>query len=214
MEGSVLIRRERAEDRSRVEELTRAAFYNVYVPGCNEHYLVHIMREHPDFIPQLALVAERAGEVIGNIMYTKAWLTAETGEEKEILTFGPVSVDPAHQRRGYGRALIGESLRRGAELGYEAVVIFGDPGNYVGLGFQSCKKLNIAAPDGSFPAAMLGLELVPGALAGRRWTYRGSPVMELDMAAAQAYDDGLPPMERKVLPSQETFYILSHAVLP
>src|SRR5699024_7471715 len=96
--GMLDIRNERKEDYSIVEEITRKAFYNVYVPGCMEHYLVHVMRDHEDFITELDFVLERDGQVIGNIMYTKAKLTDEDGTEKEILTFGPVSVLPEYQR--------------------------------------------------------------------------------------------------------------------
>ena len=96
------IRKETRGDRQAVEAVTRRAFYNVYVPGCTEHYLVHIMREHPDFIPELALVAELDGRVIGNVMYTRATLTDEAGAVKDVLTFGPVSIAPEHQRKGCG----------------------------------------------------------------------------------------------------------------
>lgn len=99
----IKIRNEEEKDYSIVEELTREAFYNQYVPGCVEHYLVHIMRRHKDFIPELDFVLERDGQVIGNIMYTKARLVDEAGAEKEILTFGPVCVAPKYQRMGYGK---------------------------------------------------------------------------------------------------------------
>ena len=92
------IRNEKESDYKIVEEITRKAFYNMYIPGCYEHYLVHIMRGHEDFIPELDLVIELDGRVIGNIMYTKAKLTDENGTEKEILTFGPVSILPEYQR--------------------------------------------------------------------------------------------------------------------
>lgn len=200
-------------DRQAVEELTRRAFYNIYTPGCTEHYLVRIMREHGDFIPQLDLVALLDGEIVGNIMYTRARLVDEQGQEKPILTFGPISVAPEHQRRGYGKALIEESFRRAAELGYDVVVIFGSPANYVARGFQSCKRHNICLEGGRFPAAMLVKELVPGVLDGRRWFYYDSPVMAVDESAARQYDDTLPPMEKKWLPSQEEFYIMSHSAL-
>lgn len=207
------IRKEVPADYQAVEELTRRAFYNLYVPGCAEHYLVHIMREHEDFIPELALVAELDGEVIGNIMYTKARLVDETGAEKTVLTFGPISVAPEYQRRGYGKALMEESFHRALELGYDAVVIFGSPVNYVSRGFQSCKKYNVGIEGGKYPTAMLVKELVPGSLGGKRWTYYDSPVMAVDEAAARRYDDSLEPMERKWQPSQEEFYILSHSSL-
>lgn len=205
------IRNETPADHEAVEKLTRRAFYNLYVPGCSEHYLIHTMRGHEDFLSGLALVLELDGEIIGNIMYTKAWLVDEQGKEKEILTFGPVCIAPEHQRRGYGKALMEESFRRAKALGYDGIVIFGSPANYVSRGFRSCKKYHVAAEDGRYPTAMLVKELVSGALEGKRWTYRGSPVMDIDEAAARRYDDSLEPMERKWLPSQEEFAILSHS---
>lgn len=205
------IRNERETDYKIVEDITRKAFYNVYVPGCMEHYLVHIMREHEDFIPELDFVIEVDGQIVGNIMYTKAKLTDEGGTEKEIVTFGPVSILPKYQRNGYGKMLIEHSLKRAAELGYEAVVIMGSPANYVGSGFQCCRKYNICVEKEKYPAAMLVKELKPGALDGRLWFYADSPVMNVDEREAQAFDDGLEKMEKKWMPSQEAFYIMSHA---
>ena len=88
------IRNEEERDYKKVEEVTRAAFWNLYVPGCDEHYLTHIMRSHEDFIRDLDFVIEVDGEIVGNIMYTKAKLIDESGEEKDILTFGPVCILP------------------------------------------------------------------------------------------------------------------------
>lgn len=205
------IRNERESDYKNVEDITRKAFYNVYVPGCMEHYLVHIMRGHEDFIPELDFVIELDGQIVGNIMYTKAKLTDEGGTEKEIVTFGPVSILPKYQRKGYGKMLIEHSLKRAAELGYEAVVIMGSPANYVGSGFQCCRKYNICVEKEKYPAAMLVKELKPGALDGKLWFYSDSPVMNVDEREAQAFDDGLEKMEKKWMPSQEAFYIMSHA---
>ena len=157
------IRNEEPRDHGAVEALTRRAFYNLYVPGCVEHYLVHIMREHQDFIPELDFVLEENGRIIGNIMYTRAKLVDEAGREKEILTFGPVCVEPEYQRQGYGKALMEHSFARAAELGYDAIVIFGSPANYVSRGFQSCKKFQVSPEGGRYPAAMLVKELIPGA---------------------------------------------------
>lgn len=205
------IRNERESDYKNVEDITRKAFYNVYVPGCMEHYLVHIMRGHEDFIPELDFVIEVDGQTVGNIMYTKSKLTDEGGTEKEIVTFGPVSILPKYQRKGYGKMLIEHSLKRAAELGYEAVVIMGSPANYVGSGFQCCRKYNVCVEKGKYPAAMLVKELKPGALDGRLWFYSDSPVMNVDEREAQTFDDGLEKMEKKWMPSQEAFYIMSHA---
>ena len=205
------IRNERESDYKNVEDITRKAFYNVYVPGCMEHYLVHIMRGHEDFIPELDFVIEVDGQTVGNIMYTKSKLTDEGGTEKEIVTFGPVSILPKYQRKGYGKMLIEHSLKRAAELGYEAVVIMGSPANYVGSGFQCCRKYNVCVEKGKYPAAMLVKELKSGALDGRLWFYSDSPVMNVDEREAQAFDDGLEKIENKWIPIQEAFYIMSHA---
>lgn len=163
------IRNERETDFRKVEEITRKAFWNIYVPGCNEHYLVHVMRSHEDFLPELDFVIEVDGQIIGNIMYTKAKLVDDSGNEREILSFGPVCIVPEYQRKGYGKKLIMHSFEKAAALSYDVVVIFGNPGNYVGLGFKSCKKYNVCLEDGSYPTAMLVKELKPGALDGRRW---------------------------------------------
>ncbi len=207
------IRVETPADYETVETLTRRAFYNMYIPGCSEHYLVRTMRSHEDFIPQLALIAELDGQIIGNIMYTKAKLVDEAGETKEILTFGPLCIAPEYQRRGCGKALMQHSFQKAVSMGYDVVVIFGSPSNYVSSGFQSCKKHNVCLEGGKFPAAMMVKELKPGALDGRRWFYYDSPAMQLDEEAAQRYDDSLEPMEKKHQPSQEEFYILSNAAL-
>ena len=137
------IRNETGADYQIVEEIIRKAFYNVYRPGCTEHYLAHVMRGHEDFIPELDFVAELDGRVIGNIMYTKAWLRDQKGNKKEILTFGPISVLPEYQRMGYGKMLIEHSFEQALKMGYDTVVIFGSPANYVGRGFKSCKKYNV-----------------------------------------------------------------------
>ena len=118
----VTIRNETEADYPRVEDLTRRAFYNLYVPGCHEHYLVHIMRDHRDFLPELSFVLELDGEIAGSILYTRASLEGKNGQRKDILTFGPLCVAPERQRQGYGKALIEHSFAKARALGWEAVV--------------------------------------------------------------------------------------------
>ena len=213
MDKTIRIRNEEETDYERVEEMTREAFWNLYVPGCNEHYLVHVMRSHEDFLPELDLVMEADGQIVGNIMYTKTRLVDESGEEKRILTFGPVCISPEVQRKGYGKRLMEYSFERAAALGYEVIVIFGNPGNYVSRGFKSCKKYNVCLENGTFPSAMMVKELKPDALDGRKWVYRQSPVFEIDEQEAARFDEGLKSLEKKHRPSQEEFYILSHSTI-
>ena len=209
-----LIRQETENDYRAVETLTRDAFWNVYKPGADEHYFVHRMRNHPGFIPELAFVAELDGRIIGNIMYTKAWLENESGERKEILSLGPLCVAREYQRQKIGKRLIAHSFAQAREMGYDVDVNFGNPGNYVGSGFVSCKKKNICfAVDGNYPTALLVCELTPGALDGQKWMYIPSAAADCceDTAAVEAFDASFPPREKKWMPSQEEFYIYSHS---
>ncbi len=213
MPDTIILRTETENDYRAVEELTRRAFWNLYTPGCNEHYIAHVIRSHEDFIPELDLVAERSGQIIGNIMYTKARLANEVGNRKDILTFGPISVLPEYQRRGIGKRLIETSFAKAAAMGYEVVVIFGNPGNYVNRGFKSCEKYNVRLSDGTFPTAMLVKELKEGALTGHRWMYYESPAFSIKEAEAEAFDAGFEKWEKAYQPSQEEFYIYSHSTI-
>ena len=114
MNYDYIVRLETEKDYREVEELTREAFWNIYKPGADEHYFVHMMRSHPDFVPELAFVIEKDGKIIGSIMYTKAWLEDENGERKEILSFGPLCVAPEYQRQKLGKLLIEHSFEAGA----------------------------------------------------------------------------------------------------
>ena len=219
--NNLTIRLETEKDYRAVEELTREAFWNVYKPGADEHYFVHMMRNHPDFIPELAFVLELDGtspaepaQIVGNIMYTKAWLEDKNGERKEILSFGPLCVAPEYQRQKLGTILIEHSFEAARKMGYDVNINFGNPGNYVSRGFVSCKKKNVSfVREGNFPTALLVCELVPNALDGRPWMYIPSTAADCcdDTAAVDAFDAAFPPKEKKWMPSQEEFYIYSHS---
>ena len=207
------IRNENENDYREVEEITRKAFYNLYVPGCCEHYLVHIMRDHQDFTSALDFVIEYDGKLVGNIMYTKAKFVDEKGQEKEILTFGPVSILPEYQRRGFGKMLISYSFDKAMALGYDTVVIFGNPNNYVTNEFKSCKKYNVCLKNGKYPTAMMVKELRANVLEDKKWIYYESPVMDVDIKKADAFDAEFETIEKKYQLSQEKFYIFSQLFL-
>ncbi|MEL7661100.1 N-acetyltransferase [Acetobacterium wieringae] len=213
MDKEIKIRNEEESDYQRVEEITRKCFWNLYIPGCNEHYLVHVMRSHEDFLPALDLVIEVDNQIIGNIMYTRAKLIDESGAEKEILTFGPVCILPEYQRKGYGKKLIEYSFELAVALGYDVIVIFGNPNNYVSRGFKSCKRYNICLENDIYPSAMMVKELKPEVLDGRKWVYHQSPIFEIDEQEAERFDAGLESLEKKYQPSQEEFFIHSHSII-
>ncbi len=210
------IRNETPADYRAVEELTRLAFWNVNMPGCDEHYLVHIMRSHPDFIPELDFVMEEDGKIVGNVIYTRATLIGRSGRAKNILTFGPLSVLPEYQRRGYGKALLEHSFEKAVEMGFDTIVIFGNPENYYSRGFKNGSRFSVNLNDSnSYPVALLVKELVPGALDGEKWMYRESPLFEPpffqpDSEEAKDFENTFPPLPKEYRPSQELFYIYSH----
>ena len=206
---NVIIRNERPEDFRAVEELTKRAFQNVNVPGCCEHYIAHILRTHADFVPELDLVAELDGKIIANVMFTRSRLLGEDGAEKETLTFGPLSVLPEYQRKGHGKALLEYALGKAAEMGYEAVVIFGNPENYIARGFKSCRRYDVSFGNGEYPVALLVKELKEGALAGKSFIYKESSAYEYDPEMAKEFDKTFEHIPKEYRPSQELFYIYS-----
>lgn len=208
----MVIRREEPGDYRAVEELTRKAFWNVHVPRCNEHYLVHILRNHGDFVPELDLVLEEDDRLIGSILYTRCKLVDSNGNEKDILTFGPLSIHPDYQRKGYGKKLQLYSFERAKELGYDTIVIFGNPENYVGTGFRNGKHFRVSL-GGTYPVALLVRELDDGVLGDGEWNYVESPAFEISDADAENFDKDFEPMEKAYQPSQELFYIYSRSLV-
>lgn len=207
------IRRECESDHRAVEELTREAFWNLHVPGCDEHYLVHSMRGHPDYLADLALVAVIDGVIVANIQYTRSRVVADSEDAIATLTFGPVSVLPAYQRQGIGGALIRHSIQLAKESGHTAILIHGHPGNYCRHGFRSSKDLGIADADGKYPYSLLALELRKEVFAGRHWRFLPGDVYEVDADAASAFDRGFPVKAREYRHTQEEFSIACRAYL-
>ncbi len=207
------IRSETENDYRKVEELTREAFWNLYVQGCDEHYLVHTMRAHSDFISELDFVAILEDKIVGNIMYTKSSVVAESSHRIETATFGPISVLPAFQRQGIGSALIHHSRKVALEKGYKAIIIQGSPHNYCKHGFKSSKDYNISDAEGKFPYGLLVLELEKGIFEGRCWRYYSSDVYNIDVNAVDEYDKLFGHKKKEYKSTQEEFRIASRAYL-
>lgn len=170
----MVIRNEHGEDQFIVETLIRDAFWNVHVPGATEHYMAHIMRTHKAFVNELNMVAEIYNKIVGSIMYTRGRLVAEDGTVKDCLSFGPLAIHPEYQRKGIGKALVETTIKKAKELGYESIIIFGHPSNYVSMGFVSCINMNVCVDEEYFPTAMLVKALVDDAFDGRRWQFKES----------------------------------------
>ena len=200
------LRPEGSADFRAVEELTRNAFWNHHAPGCDEHYLAHILRESSDFVPELDYVAVHDGKVVGNIMYTRAKIVLDRSGEREVLCFGPLAVDPAFQGQGVGGALIERTKTLSRELGYKAILIFGDPEYYSRFGFIPAERYGVGTSWGVYIISLQALELQPGALEDCEGYFEESGDYQIDPEASAAFDKGFPPKEKvSGLPSQERF---------
>lgn len=154
----MIIREERIEDYKQTEWMTMRAFWNIHGPGCNEHLLVHKIRESKDYLPKLSRVAEIDGKIVGAIFFTKAWI--KDGEKEHgIVTFGPLCVDPMYQSRQVGAALLKETIALAKEAGYPGIVIFGEPDYYPKHGFVTCDHFGITDCEGRNFDAFMAYEL-------------------------------------------------------
>ncbi len=199
---NIIIRKETPADYRTVENLVREAFWNVYRPGCLEHCVLHSLRQDPAFVPELDLVMERKGEIIGHILYVRSAIRTEDGREIPIMTFGPLSIAPAFQRRGYGKRLLDCSMEKARNMGAGALAITGDISVYGKSGFVVSKTRDIryeADPEADY---FLIAELEPGFLNGITGTYREPAGYFVDEAEAEAFDARFPPREKKKLPGQ------------
>lgn len=191
---ALILRREEPADHRAVEEMTREAFWGMSGPGCDEHLLVHRLRGSASFVPELDVVAELDGVVVGHVVYSRAAVVGADGEHP-VLTFGPLTVHPAHQAAGIGAALMRHTLAEAARLGHRAVVVYGHPDYYPRFGFRPGVEAGITAPGGATFDALMALALVPGGLEGVRGEFHEDPVFRLDPADVAAFDATFPAKE-------------------
>ena len=178
---------------------------DVYRPGCLEHYVIHVLRKDPAFVPELDLVMEREGQLIGHIMYMRAAITADDGREIPIMTFGPISIRPDLQRQGLGKRLLDYSMGKAAELGAGALCIEGKLDFYGKSGFVVAGTRGIryhGEPEQEIVPYFLLKELRPGFLEGVTGIYHTPQGYYVDEAAAEAFDQKFPPKEKLKLPGQ------------
>ena len=168
------IRVEEERDYSTVESLVRQAFWNVYRPGCTEHYVLHHLRNCQDFIPELAFVMEADGKIIGQNVFVKAQITKSNGTAFPILTMGPICIANEYKRKGYGKILLDYSLEKAKALGYGAVCFEGNIDFYGKSGFDVASKFGIkyhGLPEGMAADFFLCKELKSGYLDGITGVY-------------------------------------------
>ena len=214
------IRLEEKKDYRAVENLVRESFWNVYRPGCSEHYVIHVLRDDPAFIRELDFVmhlsvqqndpvnhsaAEQDGRLIGQNMFMKTIIEADDGRVIDVLTMGPIGIAPDLKRRGYGKALLDYSLEKAAEMGFGAVLFEGNIGFYGKCGFDYASKFGIRyhdLPEDADSTFFLCKELIPGYLDGITGVYQTPQGYYVSDEDVEEFDKDFPPKEKLKLPGQ------------
>ena len=200
-----IIRLERKEDHAKVENLVRESFWNVYRPGCYEHYLLNQMRDAEDFVQELDFVLEKDGKIIGQNVFVKAKIKADDGREIPILTMGPICIAPEYKRQGYGKILLDYSLEKAAEMGAGALCFEGNIDFYGKSGFTYASAFGIryhGLPEGEDASFFLCKELIPGYLDGITGEYATPQIYFVEEADVDAFDQKYPYKEKLKLPGQ------------
>ena len=199
------IRLEKKEDYREVENLVRESFWNVYRPGCSEHYVIHVLRDDPAFVKELDFVMVRDGVLIGQNMFMRTVINADDGRVIPILTMGPIGITPELKRKGYGKKLLDYSLEKAADLGFGAVLFEGNIGFYGHSGFNYARSFGIRyhdLPEGADDSFFLCKELIPGYLSGVTGVYQTPAGYYVDDKDVEEFDKAFPYKEKLKLPGQ------------
>jgi len=203
--SDVLIRPETKEDYGTVEYLIRESFWNVYRPGCSEHYVIHVLRDDPAFVKELDFVMEKDGAIIGQNMFMRTLIESDDGRNIPVLTMGPICITPELKHKGFGKILLDYSLEKAAQLGYGAVLFEGNIGFYGKSGFDYASRFDIRyhdLPEDADSSFFLCKELIPGYLDGITGVYQTPAGYYVDDADVEEFDRNFPPKEKLKLPGQ------------
>ena len=206
--NNITIRSEKQEDYREVENLVRESFWNVYRPGCLEHYVLKSLRNDPDFVPELDFVMEKEGRIIGQNIFVRTVIKADDGRDVPIMTMGPICIAPELKRQGYGKMLLDHSLEKAAELGCGTICFEGNILFYGKSGFTYASEYGIryhGLPEGEDASFFLCKELIPGYLDGVTGEYatpKGYFVCDENPEDFAAYEATFPYKEKVKLPGQ------------
>lgn len=200
-----IIRKERNEDYAETENLVREAFWNVYRPGCSEHYVLHVLRDDPAFVKELDFVMESGGKLIGQNIFMKTVINGDDGEDIPVLTMGPICITPELKRKGYGKKLLDHSLEKAEEMGFGAVLFEGNIDFYGKSGFDFAEKFGIRyhdLPEGADASFFLCKELRKGYLDNVTGVYQTPQGYYVDDLDVEEFDRKFPSKEKLKLPGQ------------
>lgn len=200
-----IIRLETSSDYDEVENLVRESFWNVYRPGCLEHYVLHCLRNNKDFVPELDFVMEKDGRIIGQNVFVRAKINSDDGREIPIMTMGPICIANELKRKGYGKILLDYSLEKAKKMGVRALCFEGNISFYGKSGFNFASKYGIryhGLPEGADSSFFLCKELIPGFLDNITGEYAPPTAYLVDETEAEKFDMKFPYKEKLKLPGQ------------
>lgn len=190
------LRLEQPSDYRASENVMREAFWNVYSPGCSEHYLLHIMRRSSNYVKELAYVAVSGGKIVGMVAFLKSYIQADGECRLDVLSMGSIAVLPECQRMGIGRRLIGRAKEESARLGYSAILLCGEPRYYSKVGFVAAERYGIRTAENKYSAALHACPLYEGALDSASGRYFEDEIYNVDETQVAAFDSLFPVKER------------------
>jgi predicted N-acetyltransferase YhbS len=199
---NISIRLEEENDYRIVEYLTREAFWNVYKPGCDEHLIVHKMRQVPAFVKELSLVACDGDKIVGNIIYSKAKVINSKNKEFEVLCLGPIGVLPSYQGQGIGSLLMNYSIDQARQFGHKAVILFGNQNYYHRFGFRNAKEYGIQTSAGENFEEFMALELYDGAMNVNSGKFYADGVFQVKKDELEIFEREFPYKEKRVIDTQ------------
>ena len=205
MKNNLVIRLENKSEYHKVENLVRESFWNVYRPGCMEHYVLHQLRNDVAFVPELDFVMEQDGKLIGQNMFMRATITADDGRDIPIMTMGPICITPNLKRKGYGKILLDYSLEKAGEMGCGALCFEGNIEFYGKSGFRQASEFGIryhGLEEGEDASFFLCKELIPGYLDGITGEYTTPAGYFVDEKEVEEFDKEFPYKEKKKMPGQ------------
>lgn len=204
-QNDIIIRLERKEDYAFVENMIRESFWNVYHPGCSEHYVMHVLRDDPAFVKELDFVMVKDGTIIGQNMFMRTVIDADDGRQIPVLTMGPICITPELKRKGYGKRLLDYCLEKARSMGFGAVLFEGNIRFYGNCGLTYASEFGIRyhdLPEGADQSFFLGMELIPGYLSGVTGVYRTPQGYYVDEAEVEEFEKSFPPKVKLKLPGQ------------
>lgn len=199
---NISIRLEEENDFKIVEYMTREAFWDLYKPGCDEHLIVHKIRKVPAFVKELDFIACEKDRIVGNIIYSRAKVVNEENKDFEVLCMGPFAVLPSDQKKGIGSLLLKHSIEEARQLGYKAIIIFGNPDYYQRFGFRNAEKYKIQTSWGENLDAFMALELYDGSLMGISGKFYEDEVFKTENEELEDFEREFPYKEKHVTDTQ------------